>query len=112
MEPAVTETQPLKQFAATPVAANGGMPDMLLASEETQHFRARWNEVQAKFVDEPSSSVHEADELVNELMTSVSLKLANERRMLENQWKQGDVSTENLRQVLQSYRSFFNRLLK
>jgi hypothetical protein len=45
-------------------------------------------------------------------MTQFSFMLANERRMLEGQWNAGDVSTENLRQVLKSYRSFFNRLLK
>jgi len=37
---------------------------------------------------------------------------ANEHGLLEGQWKQGDdVSTEDLRQALQRYRSFFNRLV-
>ncbi len=37
---------------------------------------------------------------------------AAERDRLEGQWGQGDdVSTEDLRQALQRYRSFFTRLL-
>jgi hypothetical protein len=111
----VEKTEPWKPSAPAPAAqmdGNAGYPEMLLSSEETQHFRARWNEVQARFVDEPRSSVQEADALVNELMTQISQIITNEHRTLEGQWNQGgDISTENLRQILQRYRSFFNRLL-
>jgi hypothetical protein len=119
-EPWKQPSAPVSTFTPTPtptpvpavqVIVNTASPEMLFGSEETQHFRARWNEVQAKFVDEPGSSVREADALVTEVMTQFSQMLANERRTLEGQWKEGDVSTENLRQVLQRYRSFFNRLL-
>lgn len=102
-------------------------PEMLLNSEEIQTFRSRWNEIQAKFVDEPGASVRQADALVAEVMAQVAQTLANQRRTLESQWNLGDtspgdtspgkvsptaVSTEDLRQILQSYRAFFNRLLK
>jgi len=119
-EPWIQPSTPVSTFTPTstptPVPAaqvvvNAASPEMLFGSEETQHFRDRWNEVQAKFVDEPRSSVQEADALITELMTQFSQRLANERCTLESQWNEGDVSTENLRQVLQSYRSFFNRLL-
>ena len=71
-----------------------GTPEILLLGlEETEHFRARWKEVQAKFVDEPRSSVQEADALVTDLMTQFSQMVANERRTLEGQWNEGDVST-------------------
>ena len=37
---------------------------------------------------------------------------ADERAKLEKEWARGaDVSTEDLRQALQRYRSFFDRLL-
>jgi hypothetical protein len=94
----------------------------LLNSEEVHTFRSRWNEIQAKFVDEPGASVRQADALVAEVMAQVTQTLANQRRALESQWNLGDASrgdashgeasTEDLRQILQSYRSFFNRLLK
>jgi hypothetical protein len=110
------KTEPWKAAAPAPVAQMGGIaakPEILLLGlEETEQFRARWKEVQAKFVDEPRSSVEEADALVNELMTKISQMIAGERSKLESQWNEGEVSTENLRQILQSYRSFFNRLLK
>jgi DNA-binding ferritin-like protein len=85
---------------------------MLFSSEETQNFRNRWNEVQAKFVDEPGSSVREADTLVAEVMEKITKMFAGQRQTLESQWSKGDTSTEDLRQVLQHYRAFFNRLLK
>ena len=91
---------------------NAASPEMLFSSEETQAFRARWTDVQAKFVDEPTSSVREADTLVAEVMAKITQMFADQRQTLENQWSKGDNSTEDLRQVLQHYRAFFNRLLK
>jgi hypothetical protein len=89
----------------------------LLGSEEISTFRNQWNEIQAKFVDEPGASVRQADALVAEVMGQVTQRLTNQRRVLEGQWNlgdtsQGEASTEDLRQILQSYRAFFNRLLK
>jgi hypothetical protein len=108
------KNEPWKTPAST-AAAPESMPDrkpgMLFGDAETQHFRVRWNEIQARFVDEPGASVQEADGLVNELMQQYTEMFANQRRTLEAQWKRGDVSTEDLRQILQSYRTFFNRLL-
>jgi hypothetical protein len=102
---------PASEPAAQPVV-NAAAPEMLFASEETQNLRARWNEVQAKFVDEPGSSVREADALVAEVMAKITEMFAGQRQILESQWSKGDTSTEDLRLVLQHYRSFFNRLLK
>ena len=45
-------------------------------------------------------------------MKQVEDMLAAERTAMERQWSRGeDVSTEDMRLVLQRYRSFFNRLL-
>jgi len=118
-EPWKQPSAPVSTFTPTPTpvpaaqaVVNAASPEMLFGSEETQHFRARWNEVQAKFVDEPSSSVREADALVAEVMAKITQLFADQRQTLESQWSKGDTSTEDLRQVLQHYRSFFNRLLK
>jgi hypothetical protein len=97
---------------AAPAVVSSATPEMLFGSEETQQLRARWNEVQAKFVDEPGCSVREADELVAEMMEKITQMFAGQRQTLESQWSKGDTSTEDLRQVLQHYRAFFNRLLK
>jgi hypothetical protein len=89
----------------------GGMRS-LLDGGDAERLRARWNEIQAKFVDEPRASVSEADELVSEAIQHMLQKFNDEISSLEHQWKQGDeISTEDLRQVLQRYRSFFNNLV-
>jgi len=84
----------------------------LLSPDEAEQFRKHWNEIQGQFVDEPRSAVDHADALVGEVIEKISQLFASEHSALENQWKQGnEVSTEDLRQTLQHYRAFFNRLV-
>ncbi len=103
-----------KTEGAIPVEKVGGNGEMtgLLDSDQTERLRARWNEIQAKFVDEPRASVSEADTLVSETIQQILQRFNQQVHSLESQWKQGeDVSTEDLRQALQHYRSFFNQLV-
>ena len=84
----------------------------LLSSSDSESFRRRWTETQTTFVDEPRGSVETADALVAELMQTLAASFANERSSLEEQWEHGeDVDTEELRNALRRYRSFFERLL-
>ncbi len=95
-----------------PVGTNAGLSTSLLNREESEHFRTRWNEIQGKFVDEPRSAVEQADALVSEVIELITQMFNNEHRSLEAQWNKGnEVSTEDLRMVLQRYRSFFNSLV-
>jgi hypothetical protein len=85
---------------------------LLLPNHEVDQFWAEWNAIQAKFVDNPETSVEAADSLVAQVMKRLAEVFSEEREQLESQWRQGEeVSTENLRVALQRYRSFFNRLL-
>lgn len=94
-------------------AAAEEQPRPLLADEELDGFRGRWDAVQVGFVDEPRGSVQQADALVAELMQRLAQTFSDERTSLESQWEQGaDVSTEDLRVAMQRYRSFFDRLLR
>ncbi|HWQ04845.1 MAG TPA: hypothetical protein VN452_05780 [Longilinea sp.] len=94
-----------------PISPNVG-PVALLKKEDSEHFRARWNEIQGMFVDEPRAAVQQADGLVSEVMDQITQMFGSEHTSLEGQWNQGDeVSTEDLRKALQRYRSFFNRLV-
>jgi hypothetical protein len=96
----------------TPISLNDGSLMALLEREESEHFRTRWNEIQGRFVDDPRSSVQQADALVSEVVEKITQMFASEHSSLESQWNQGnDVSTEDLRKALQRYRSFFNRLV-
>jgi len=84
----------------------------LFSPEEAKDFRARWDAIQASFVDEPRRVVEQADSLVAVAMKRLAEMFATERAKLEGQWDRGDnVSTEDLRLALRRYRSFFGRLL-
>lgn len=84
----------------------------LLAADVVNQLRSRWTDIQAGFVDEPRRAVEQADGLVADAIKRLAETFANERAQLEGQWDRGgDVSTEDLRQALQRYRSFFSRLL-
>jgi hypothetical protein len=84
----------------------------LLATDDAEQFRGRWQSIQGDFVDEPERSVQQADELVTQLMKQLTQTFQQERQSLESQFKEQDeVSTEDLRVALQRYRSFFRRLL-
>jgi hypothetical protein len=94
------------------IAANPGSHASLLDDGELQNLTMRWKDIQAEFVDEPTTAVREADALVAELMQRLATMFASERAELENRWAGGNqVSTEELRQGLRLYRSFFERLL-
>ena len=106
----ILEADELVHEAAS--VTNVGSADALLNHAESEHLRTRWKEIQGKFVDEPRSAVQQADTLVSEVIDTITEMFANEHGALEGQWKDGkDVSTEDLRQALQHYRSFFNRLV-
>jgi hypothetical protein len=84
----------------------------LFSPGEAKDFRARWDTIQAGFVDEPRGAVEQADSLVAETMKRLAEIFTDERARLEGQWDRGDgVSTEDLRLALRRYRSFFGRLL-
>jgi hypothetical protein len=86
--------------------------DMLFTPQMLLEFRERWTRVQTAFVDEPRRAVQDADHLVAETVKHLAETFAGERSALERQWGRGDqVSTEDLRQILRRYRSFFDRLL-
>lgn len=79
---------------------------------ETNQLRTRWQDVQARFVDDPRASVEQADQLVAGSIKRLAEIFAAERSNLEGTWSRGgEVSTEELRQALRRYRSFFDRLL-
>ena len=95
-----------------PISLNDGTLMTLLDREVSEHLHTRWNDIQGKFVDEPRSSVQQADALVSEVIEKITQMFASEHGLLESQWNQGnDVSTEDLRKALQHYRAFFNRLV-
>jgi len=84
----------------------------LFEGDEAKKFRSRWLAIQSKFVDDPSDSVKQADDLVSDVIKSVTMNFSNRRIALEKQWNgEAQASTEDLRMAIKRYRSFFDRLL-
>src|SRR5262249_26237386 len=84
----------------------------LFAAEEVDDLRRRWTDVQSRFVDDPRAAVQEADALVADAMQRLTEGFARARANLEAQGATGgEADTEELRQAVQRYRSFFHRLL-
>ena len=84
----------------------------LFADDELAGLRARWDSVQAGFVDDPKECVHKADGLVSDVVGRLADGFTETRSRLEDQWARGEeASTEDLRLALRRYRDFFERLL-
>jgi hypothetical protein len=83
----------------------------LIAHDKAESYRGRWNELKGEFVDEPRSAVRGANELVGEVLDELEQLFRRQRDELERGLDSDDASTEDLRQALGNYRSFFDRLL-
>jgi hypothetical protein len=88
----------------------------LFDEREAVDLRGRWQNIQGSFVDDPQASVAQADQLVASAIQRLAEIFAHEKANLENAWsRSGDVnsavSTEEMRQALRRYRSFFDRIL-
>ena len=60
------------------------MNEPLLSAGDGETFKQRWEQIQVTFVDEPQTSVREADALVQELMQRLADSFAQERARLES----------------------------
>jgi hypothetical protein len=91
---------------------NDDAPLELFGRDDVDRFRVEWREIQARFVDDPRDAVQGADHLVAEVMRSLATTFSEHKHELEGQWQEGsDAETEDLRQALRHYRTFFNQLL-
>jgi hypothetical protein len=107
----LAEPVPAAVASADAVGAGQAQPAGLGSADDQERFAARWQEIQAGFVDEPRRAVQDADALVVDMMDRLARMLASEREQLESLGETGKVSTEDLRQGLRRYRSLFERLL-
>jgi hypothetical protein len=94
-----------------PLVGKAHEPAGPASTGDQERFVARWQEIQAGFVDEPRRAVQDADALVVDMMDRLARMLASEREQLELPGEKGEVSTEDLRLGLRRYRALFERLL-
>jgi hypothetical protein len=83
----------------------------LIPAERAESYNSRWNELKSEFVDEPRRAVRGANELVGEVLDELEELFRNQRADLEHGLDSEQTTTEDLRQALGRYRSFFDRLL-
>ena len=101
-----------RRATATPADTMEDELAPLFEGDEAKKFRSRWLAIQSKFVDDPSASVKQADDLVSDVIKSVTMNFSNRRIALEKQWNgEENTSTEEMRMAIKRYRSFFDRLL-
>jgi hypothetical protein len=103
-------TPPVSSAPSTGETAATDDAVVLFGTEDAEKFRLRWRELQADFVDDPKHAVEGADQLVDEVMRTLSEIFAEHKSDLEGQWRDGG-ETEELRVALRQYRSFFEKLL-
>lgn len=95
-----------------PGATTEWSDDALLSSDDRGSFQKRWDDIQVRFIDEPQQSVREADDLVSEVTTKIAKRFSSARDDMEQRWEGGnEPTTEELRQAVQRYRDFFQRLV-
>jgi hypothetical protein len=83
----------------------------LIEPERAESYNSRWKELKGEFVDDPRRAVRGANELVGEVLDELEELLRRQRTDLEQGLDSEQTTTEDLRQALISYRSFFDRLL-
>lgn len=103
-----------------------------VSPETAERYRVEWRDVQARFVDQPSEAVKDADRLVTRLMqergyptddfeqqaADVSVdhpNVVDNYRGAHTVWlsnEQGKAETEDLRRAMVHYRSLFEELLE
>jgi hypothetical protein len=103
-----------------------------LSNDERDRFANNWHELQARFVDDPSGSIEDADRLVCDVMKARGYPMSEFEHRAEDlsvdhphvvrnyraahqiamRREQGQASTEDLRQGLVYYRDLFDELLE
>lgn len=87
-------------------------PATLFSAADSEELWRRWDDIQLRFIEDPRAQVDEADRLVGDVLDQVRAYFDRQRRELREGWEQGEeVTTEQLRQVLQRYRSFLEQTL-
>lgn len=104
-------------------AAMEAMDEPLLG--DAAALRARWQRVQASFVDGPQEAVGDAADLIEQTAQALIGALRQQQRQLGVMWESGakpassdggpasgEPDTEHLRLMMQRYRALFNQLCR
>jgi hypothetical protein len=111
---------PARSRAALPAAvpSDGDTSGPLLA--DAAGLRANWQRVQTGFVDDPQAAVKDAADLVEHTVQALVGALRQRQRQLRSMWDGetgstaagGQPDTENMRLMMQRYRTLFNQICR
>lgn len=103
-----------------------------LDRDDAERYRARWRDIQAEFVDRPGSAIHDADDLIKEVMRDRGYPVEDfdqrasdlsvdhpdvvehyreGHRLVEQHRGSDGRDTEQLRQAMLHYRRLFDELV-
>ena len=121
----VVPAQPTAPVTAVPVAETAAAPPLSpVAAVDANEpllgdqvgLRASWQQAQAGFVDDPRAAVADAAELIEHTAQTLIGSLQQRQRQLRTQWDNNGSTelsdTEQLRHLMQDYRSLFNQLVQ
>jgi hypothetical protein len=85
---------------------------------DAAEFKARWQQVQFRFVDDPQGSVTEAADVIAQVTAKLEAAIqerqraiSDRQRTLRDRWSEGkSTDTESLRETLLMYRAFLDQL--
>jgi len=85
---------------------------------DATEFKARWQQVQFRFVDDPQGSVTEAADVIAQVTAKLEAAIqerqraiSDRQRALRDRWSEGkSTDTESLRETLLMYRAFLDQL--
>jgi hypothetical protein len=108
-----------------PLTTAGDLDEPLLS--DATGLRARWQQAQAGFVDDPREAVGDAADLIEQAAQALVGALRQRQRQLRVMWESGPAGataaadgasaargedTEHLRLMMQRYRALFNQLCR
>ncbi|GAA2630140.1 hypothetical protein GCM10010399_72550 [Dactylosporangium fulvum] len=83
----------------------------LTTEAHAYEVRARWQELQMRFVDDPQTAAGEAERLIDDALAGVTASLNARKDQLSSWRASGRDDTEQLRAAVHGYRDFLNHLV-
>jgi len=107
------DVESMNPGAGPAIKPSSETPSDGMTSDDVAELRARWADVQASFIDDPSRACEQADNLVDLALSRLTERFTRERDELVRRWDRGSepTDTEELRVAMKGYRSLIDRVL-
>ncbi|WP_432824764.1 hypothetical protein [Dactylosporangium sp. CA-092794] len=109
--PAQPRPGPAQPQPGSPEDATATGQEGIWDAERADEFRHRWHDVQTHFVENPSGSLTEARQLLDEAVQELTTSVRNREEELERSNARASDSTEGMRSTVLQYHQLLDRLL-